>query len=294
MPPKRKKYQPSKGLSKRKIKSFLKSAKLPDLPKALPSIKIKRIYAVPQKMGRWQKSLTKTERTDFRRFLYTLFAIFSFLFLSYFLGIRIISRLPVFFSPTAGVSQTQDKIPPPPPTLFTAQPFTNKENSTIEGFSEKGAEITLFQNNQEIGKTLTTAEGKFSFEVRLIEGKNIFHATAQDPSGNLSNPSANLETVYDKTAPKLEVSEPAHGATLTQEEPSIKVKGLVEPGASVFINGAYATVQADGSFSSFYTLTKGENTLTIEAVDKAGNKSKIIITVTYSPPDTEAPQEQGG
>ena len=47
------------------------------------------------------------------------------------------------------------------------------------------------------------------------------------------------------------------------------------------VNGNKVSVGSDGSFSTTVTLSEGENTITIEAVDKAGKVSTVTRTVTY-------------
>ena len=70
-------------------------------------------------------------------------------------------------------------------------------------------------------------------------------------------------------------------------ESEITVKGTAidkESGIeSLTINGNNATVNPDGSFLHTLTLAEGENTITIVATDKAGNKTTKTVTVTYKP-----------
>ncbi len=89
----------------------------------------------------------------------------------------------------------------------------------------------------------------------------------------------------DTVPPVITVNSPENGATVT--DPEITVKGTVtDQGsgiASLSINGENVSVSNDSSFSYAVTLSKGENTITLVATDKAGNKTTKTITVIYKP-----------
>jgi hypothetical protein len=74
---------------------------------------------------------------------------------------------------------------------------------------------------------------------------------------------------------------------------NVTLSGSAEPGAivSIIFNKDYVEVvaDADGKFSHDFDLLKGDNTFSLYAVDKSGNKSNVTqtYTITY---DNEEPK----
>lgn len=81
--------------------------------------------------------------------------------------------------------------------------------------------------------------------------------------------------------PPLEVFAPSHEEKVTSD--AILVSGKTDPDAQVLINGKLAAVGQDGSFKKEVTLLPGENNLTIEAVSRRGEKTKIVRKVMFEP-----------
>ena len=85
----------------------------------------------------------------------------------------------------------------------------------------------------------------------------------------------------DDTPPFLTVLSPADGALLSL--PEVELLGVSEPDAAVLLNGQALEVSADGSFLSKMALSPGQNVLTLQATDSAGNVSTSRQTVVYRP-----------
>ncbi|MDT8317391.1 MAG: FG-GAP-like repeat-containing protein [bacterium] len=93
--------------------------------------------------------------------------------------------------------------------------------------------------------------------------------------------------VPDTTAPVVKITTPVLGQNLFN--PSIFVSGTVnEAEAEVTVNRIAGTVQKNaGTFTAYdIPLNIGENTVSVTAVDAAGNSSSDSITVVYMPPAT--------
>jgi hypothetical protein len=131
----------------------------------------------------------------------------------------------------------------------------------------------------------------------LIETDNVDDANsphvAVDSSGNAlavweqydgtrSNAWANRFVAADSTPPNVVVTAPSNGSATNGS--SIWVAGTTEVGARVFVNGAAATVGADGSFGLLVALLPGENLLVATAWDSSGNSGSASVTVTYEDP----------
>ena len=115
-----------------------------------------------------------------------------------------------------------------------------------------------------------------------------------------SNSSTNT-TVVDNTLPPQppSLSAPA----LATSSANLPVSGFAEPGEQIIIldNGqqvAQADTGGDGSFRSSVTLTKGDNHLSLYAIDQKNqhspNSSEYVVTYNDQPPklDVSEPQDK--
>ena len=91
--------------------------------------------------------------------------------------------------------------------------------------------------------------------------------------------------VEDTTPPNVQVAFPQNYTTVNED--TINISGKVTDDGSgvesITINGNAVTIDNNGTFSTTVSLMKGDNTITIVATDKAGNKTTKTITVTYKP-----------
>jgi hypothetical protein len=136
-------------------------------------------------------------------------------------------------------------------------------------------------NGQEIGSSFhldsPSGEVHHTPPARLPEGPNTFNARAKDGFGNESDAISNIFTV-DTVAPRFVTLSPADGSIL-QSAQAI-VQGTVDdPQATVILNGL---VQTGGSFSFPIVLAPGANSLTLSALDKAGNSAGAILRLTFA------------
>jgi Tol biopolymer transport system component len=114
------------------------------------------------------------------------------------------------------------------------------------------------------------------------EGANqVITGTATDAAGNSASASVTLS--IDKTPPNVSIASPANGAALASS--SVAVTGTVSDGlsgvATVVCDAAPGTVQ-NGTFSCSVTLTPGPNTITVQAIDVAGNFASAVASVTFA------------
>lgn len=85
----------------------------------------------------------------------------------------------------------------------------------------------------------------------------------------------------DNTPPFLTLLAPLDGALVSA--PEIEILGATEISAALSLNGEAVTTGSDGSFVRNTALVPGENRITVEAVDPAGNISRRSVTVAYRP-----------
>ena len=102
-------------------------------------------------------------------------------------------------------------------------------------------------------------------------GVYYWRVSSVDSKGreSLFSPFSVFRLVHDQTPPLLTMSDPI---VLTQGTTSkVFLAGAVEPGSRLMINGSVTPLGPDGSFRLFTGLGNNTNSLTIRAVDPAGN-----------------------
>jgi lactocepin len=129
--------------------------------------------------------------------------------------------------------------------------------------------------------------GLITYMLALSEGRNDVEIIGADAAGNWT--SQKLVIYLDSMAPVLSVN-PLPSSVSSPDLPIIgsaidAVSGL----ASLTINGDPVIPFLDGSFSEKLTLTQGDNTVVIEAKDKAGNTTSETFTVKYGVSSSSAP-----
>jgi len=175
----------------------------------------------------------------------------------------------------ATVTVPLDSIAPAPPGFVASPTPTKIAMVTLNGTAEAGSTVKISSGTGTIGTVSADAQGNFTLaDVTLIEGANSFTATATDKAENVSAASAPLVVILDTQAPQLAVSTLANGsytnnATLNISGTALDNVGLQE----LKVNGVDVAVNADGSYSHAVVLQTGANTVTVVAVDKAGNQT---------------------
>lgn len=161
-----------------------------------------------------------------------------------------------------------------PPTLkLDIDPvptFVNKPKLLISGKTDVGARVYI--NDEEVE---VDSEGKFSYEITLLEGLNSITIRAE--KGSLSRV-RRLSVTLDSTPPVLKVTLPDY-----VKDRVFEVKGTTEVGATLTINNEPVIVNPDGSFSMILTIPQGEKELLVEikAKDAAGNITTYSKVVKY-------------
>jgi len=119
-------------------------------------------------------------------------------------------------------------------------------------------------------------------EVELQKGRNDFQASINGPGGE-GELSGVTTWVLDQSRPKITISSPKASSSTTRD--SITVKGKTQARSVVRLKNDLSTsvvsVKAgkDGLFEAKVGVESGINTITITAVDPAGNPNTETITV---------------
>lgn len=235
-------------------------------------------------------SLREEEFAAYRRIALVVLILMGFAAAVYLWGIEFVIAIGSFWSRLNLTTKITPVSPSPIQTLILAPQInplptvTNKESDfTISGTAQPGMDIEIFINGERIDTTFTSSDGSFEIVTALSkEGKNEIYAQAR--SDKMESKKSNIQMVIlDKTPPELELTSPQPAQEIKQESNKFTVTGKTEREAIVTVNGHRAIVNLEGEFSYELTLQEGENTIKVEALDPAGNKTSVERTVTFPP-----------
>src|SRR5580704_2329756 len=140
-------------------------------------------------------------------------------------------------------------------------------------------------NNTNVTVTFNCTAGSYPVQsctapilVNTAGANQVITGTVTDTAGNTNTAKVTLN--IDFTPPVLTITSPANGATLTSSPASVSgsVSDALSGVASVTCNGTAATVQS-GTYSCPVTLAAGANTISVQALDDAGNTSTQSLAV---------------
>ncbi len=129
-------------------------------------------------------------------------------------------------------------------------------------------------------------EGILTVWIELEEGMNTITFTVQDEAGNAASP-VTYRIVLDTTPPDIRVDDPM-GDVKTKER-NYRLRGRMEEGSSLTIDGNEVTVNSDGTFNIQVDIVVGPNTFHLEATDRVGLTSSIDVTITRQKEADESP-----
>ncbi len=135
----------------------------------------------------------------------------------------------------------------------------------------------------------------------LEEGVEYYFAvSAVDTAGNESGFSEEISKLISSTDPQLPVvyiTSPVEAETYTSNKAVIDLAGTAGDNDSIkqitwsSSTGANGIASGTASWSiSGINLAEGQNVITVTATDASGNQTSDTITVSYTAPDTQAPE----
>ncbi|KKR78140.1 MAG: hypothetical protein UU23_C0003G0038 [Candidatus Curtissbacteria bacterium GW2011_GWA1_40_9] len=162
------------------------------------------------------------------------------------------------------------------PILNTLPVFTNDDNIKVSGFSPTGEKVEIYLDGDKVGEVILES-GRFEYDLTLKTGEN--EIAARTTSGaRQSELSSSVIVNFDKTVPKLEVTNPSEGQSFYGDN-KVPVEGKTERDAQVFVNGFLANVDSDGNFDVIIPIPEGDSELEVKALDDAGNTNIVKISV---------------
>ncbi len=160
--------------------------------------------------------------------------------------------------------------------------FSTENIIDLSGSTGVETKVKVFVNNQ-LSRIADTKGGQFFFtNIELKIGDNTILIEAEDAAGNKA--SAAYPVFVDIIKPKLILEELPEFVT----KPEITIKGTVSELSRVEITANSQSLfdNQTTSFSLLYTLTEGDNNLSIKATDKAGLSDEFSqsISMDSTPP----------
>jgi len=146
---------------------------------------------------------------------------------------------------------------------------------TVTGSISDDGEVSLLTVN---GSPVTPSGGNFTTQVDLKEGANAIQVLAADSTGKQALAQAVI--VLDTHPPALTVESPQPGSLTNSDTIRVEGQASDENGiARVELGGAELALEG-GRFSQVIPVQNGANSITIQAVDRAGNSAVSELTVT--------------
>ncbi|WP_028986261.1 S8 family serine peptidase [Thermicanus aegyptius] len=157
--------------------------------------------------------------------------------------------------------------------------YTHQPEITVTGATAKGEGISVqLFNGEELAGTAPATEGVFTLPITLHEGENRLTAVAV-VNGKNTDPSQPVVVTLDREAPLLTVSTPADGTVTDKEVVYVTGQSSDDHLEGVYVNGTKANLRTNGTFTVRILVDEGENTITVRAVDLAGNETIVTRTV---------------
>lgn len=233
------------------------------------------------RLGRYQ------EKRLARRIWWALGGSIALLLFLFFFGVKILIGFSIFVDTIRGSSGAEKKTGSdtyiPAPELDPLPEATKSGTLIISGTGQSGLTVVLYKNDVEEDSVGVSDDGTFVFRnIRLKDGNFVFTARQKDAQGNESERSEPVRVTVKSQEPKLELSSPQDDATVYGEDNrTVTISGTTDESNSVTVNGRIVVVGTGGSFSYQYPLSEGDNTLTIQATDAAGNQKTIERKIKY-------------
>jgi hypothetical protein len=129
-------------------------------------------------------------------------------------------------------------------------------------------------------------EGVLKMRLALDEGENSFTFNIKDESGNAVPPVV-YTIVLDTTHPTIDMIDPR--GEVETEDAVYRIRGTVEAGSKLTLDGDPVQVNADGTFSIQVDLEVGDNVFKLAAEDVVGLESDREVTIVRSKEADEGP-----
>ncbi len=168
-----------------------------------------------------------------------------------------------------------------PPTLTILAPspgsYQNAQPVTVIARVDDGGSGAASVAANGVALLPSGASGVYSGAVPLSEGGNTISVLAFDKAGNRAQQT--LSVILDTRPPSLSVDAPAEGDRVASL--ALEVSGAAHDPSPlrVLVNGAPVATASDGTFTTTIAVPQGASTVTVAAIDAAGNVTTVQRTV---------------
>lgn len=182
----------------------------------------------------------------------------------------------------------------PPLTLDLVAP-TNKSSVSLSGETHSQKPVYLLENNQQLQSAKSDSGGKFFFALNnLRDGNYAYTIEVCSSETKAKCSSQNILITIDQTPP-LQPSVVFPSGLPDDSDSQIAIKGTAELNSKIIVqageDGALQKVTPNekGEFGVNTALVLGTNTISVKAVDEAGNESQAAVTTfDFNPPKYKA------
>ncbi len=160
-----------------------------------------------------------------------------------------------------------------------AYTLTNRDQIVVTGTVTDTKLVALLVNGEPVAFAV---DGSFSTTLTLPEGLDPIVVVAVDAAQHMTT--LRMQVRVDTTPPTVGVDFPPDG--LETGNSTAVVRGTVDDvNATVLVNGQQIRPDASGHWRTTVALVPGGNTITVSAVDAAGNMAvPVVIHVDYFSP----------
>ncbi|MBD3328386.1 hypothetical protein GF340_03720 [Candidatus Peregrinibacteria bacterium] len=209
----------------------------------------------------------------------------------------------LFDTPTQSSDNAQNESSAP--VLLTPVAGTYSQNvQNITGNALPGANLRIFDNDQEIGNTQATLEGKFNYQTSpLQDGTHEIYVVTVDNEGVVSATSSTISITIDTTAPIVEDAQLTPSGQISAGE-VVDVKIISEENlseAALIVNQDISVLTASATDPAAYIATlqapenAGEYSIDVLLADELGNESTYqdvaTLFVDVAPDENETPDQ---
>lgn len=166
--------------------------------------------------------------------------------------------------------------------ITTIPEATNSAELKIGGTISNLDNLTIYLNGSAEEKIDVSGKSEFDAKLSGLEtGTNEIYASGLRKGSKNVRESQKYTVVYREGKPMLEISSPADNSSTPRDEIPVTGKTDTGGGLTVRVNGSPTVIAADGTFKSSVRLKEGENKITVNVSDNAGNSDEKTVTVKY-------------
>ena len=171
------------------------------------------------------------------------------------------------------------------------RPYTSNEAWDLRGLLPSGVagseDLTLrvYVGDEQVDEVPVPPTADFMVTaVPLVEGENEISAAIVGPNGEGPR-SASIVIILDTQEPGLTIGAPKDASRVKASTQIVTVKGTTQPGANVAVRNGNTggsdsvNAKADGTYAIKIGIADGTNTLTVTAIDQAGNETTKTVTI---------------